>query len=232
MKKTHKASDRVYSLIGIIYEDDENFDNQMFNLMLENEVLYARHDKDIWLEDVYEDDGTTIKYHSGDLKKPHVHYVVKFKNPCTLTAFAKRIQVQPNSVEYVDKSLNSCITYLIHFRLDDKYQYDASIVESNSNAFLNRFLKLVNEEVSEVDKVESIESFLDGINDYIDMKILGKHVRKINSWDAFRRNYSYFRDIVNSHNAKISSQLYNMNNPYWDSDYTSSSKGSDVYKDY
>jgi len=214
MKKQHAKTDRVYSFIGIIYEDDENFDNQFANLLAEKDVIYARHDKDVFLTDEYEDDGETIKYHAGDLKKPHIHYVVKLRNACTLSAFAKRIGVKENAVEYVKKSLNSCITYLIHFKLDDRYNYSPDIVKSNSDTLMRRFLNLVNCETPEVDKVESIEAFLDSINDFIDMRLLGKHVRKINTWDAFRRNYSYFRDIVNSHNAKIAAKKYHHESLY------------------
>lgn len=220
MKKIHSPSDRVYNFIGIIYEDDEDFDTIFFNLVQEQHVIYARHDKDVYLEDVYEDDEKTLIHKAGDLKKPHIHYVVKLKVACTLSAFAKRLGVKPNSVEYVQKSLNSCLTYLIHFKLDDKYLYDQSIVQSNSKDLLRRFLDLVNKDTPEVEKVESIESFLDSIDDFVDMRVLGKHVRKINTWDAFRRNYSYFRDIVNSHNSKISATKYNYNNSYYESEYT------------
>lgn len=196
---------RFYNFTCVIYEDDENFSAQKFNLAQENEVIYIRHDKDV-------DD-------EGNDKKPHYHYVIKLKNACTISALSKRVGVQENMIEPVKKSLNGCLKYLIHYGDDSKYQYDSKLVESNSDKLKRKFLDLVTKDVPESDKVESIEDYILNFEKgcYIEWHILAKYVRKINMWDAFRRNSWYFTKLVDSHNSRVSATRYH----YYDDEYIS-----------
>lgn len=196
---------RIYTFIAVIYEDDENFDDQMANLKQENEVLYIRHDQDVNDE-------------TGDLKKPHYHFFVRVKNPCTISAFAKRVGVAENLVEPLKKSFNGALKYLIHFGNEDKYQYEPSSVLGNSDRLLQKFNKLVAKETSEEDKTLSIEQFIlqydKGL--YLEWPVVAAYVRKMNMWDAFRRNSWYFGKLVDSHNCKVSSLRYNIPDGYYE----------------
>lgn len=187
-------NERKYNYLGIIYEDDENFDNQLFNLAQEKEACWIRHD-----QDVKED---------GELKKPHYHFVIKLKNPCTLSALAKRLDVNENMLEYV-KNVNSSLKYLIHYGDDNKFQYDPKEVDSNSDSFKNRFLDLVTKDIKESDKVLSIYEFINGVKKPINVNMLFKYVQKHNLWDAYRRNYAIIKDLTYQHNGEILGKRYN-----------------------
>ena len=187
-------NERKYNYLGIIYEDDENFDNQLFNLAQEKEACWIRHD-----QDVKED---------GELKKPHYHFVIKLKNPCTLSALAKRLEVNENMLEYV-KNVNSSLKYLIHYGDDNKFQYEPRDVSSNSDVFKNRFLDLVTKDIKESDKVLSIYEFINGVKKPINVNMLFKYVQKHNLWDAYRRNYAIIKDLTYQHNGEILGKRYN-----------------------
>ncbi len=187
-------NERKYNYLGIIYEDDENFDNQLFNLAQEKEACWIRHD-----QDVKED---------GELKKPHYHFVIKLKNPCTLSALAKRLDVNENMLEYV-KNVNSSLKYLIHYGDDNKFQYEPKEVDSNSDSFKNRFLDLVTKDIKESDKVLSIYEFINGVKKPINVNMLFKYVQKHNLWDAYRRNYAIIKDLTYQHNGEILGKRYN-----------------------
>ena len=187
-------NERKYNYLGIIYEDDENFDNQLFNLAQEKEACWIRHD-----QDVKED---------GELKKTHYHFVIKLKNPCTLSALAKRLDVNENMLEYV-KNVNSSLKYLIHYGDDNKFQYDPRDVGSNSDSFKNRFLDLVTKDIKESDKVLSIYEFINGVKKPINVNMLFKYVQKHNLWDAYRRNYAIIKDLTYQHNGEILGKRYN-----------------------
>jgi len=193
---------RNYNYLCVIYEDDANFDNQMFELMQLNEVIYIRHDKDLTDE--------------GEEKKPHYHFVIKLKTACTLSALSKRVGVAENMIEPIKKSFNGSLKYLIHFKDDNKYQYDAEEVKSNSDKLLRKFKDLVADEEAEVEKVISIQDYIESINDYIDLGMLGRYVQKINKWDAFRRNMMYFCKLIDNHNAKISAMRYHTDIDYYE----------------
>lgn len=71
------------------------------------------HDKDVY------EDGEN----KGELKKPHWHIVLKFKNAMWNTSIAKELGIEPNYLEQC-KSLEAALLYLVHEGYDDKYQYD------------------------------------------------------------------------------------------------------------
>lgn len=192
---------RFYNFIVIIYEDDDNFKEQYEFLTKEKESIWIRHDQDI------DDD--------GNLKKPHYHFILKLKNAKTISALAKYVNVQENMIEPVKKSFNGALKYLIHYGYDDKFQYDKSLVESNSEKLRRKFDDLVTNDITEVEKVINIQEFIENQSEFIDMPVLGKYVQKINMWDAFRRNYSYFKDLVNSHNGKIAADRYHINEDFY-----------------
>lgn len=193
---------RYYNFIIVIYEDDEKFDKQYFNLLQEKDAIWIRHDQDLNEE-------------TEELKKPHYHFVLKLKNACTISALSKRIEVNENMIEPVKKSFNGSLKYLIHYGCDNKFQYDKNLVESNSPTLKRKFDDLVTNDVPEVEKVINIQEFIESSSDYIDIGTLGKYVQKINMWDAFRRNMMYFIKLVDHHNGKISAIRYNHNEDYY-----------------
>lgn len=178
---------RFYSFNLVIYEDDEKFSEQMFSLLQEQDCIYIRHDKDVT------DD--------GDLKKAHYHFVLRLGNACTISALSKRVGVAENMIEPIKKSFNGALKYLIHYGYDNKFQYEQSEVKSNSDKLKQRFEDLVSKEIPEVDKVISIQDYIDSFNGPLTLSILGRYVQKINKWDAFRRNMSFFIRLVDEHNA-------------------------------
>lgn len=60
---------------------------------------------------------------SGELKKPHWHVVVRFKNACWNTAIAKELGITPNYLEAC-KDVDASLLYLVHFGNEDKFQYE------------------------------------------------------------------------------------------------------------
>lgn len=192
---------RYYNFNLVIYEDDKRFKEQFKLIQEEKYAIWCKHDKDV-------DD-------EGNLKKPHYHVILKLKTACTISALAKRINVDEHMIEMVKKSLNGCLKYLIHYGLDNKYQYDKKNVKSNSDKLKRRFEDLVTKDVPEVEKVISIQEYIESCNDYIDFGILGKYVQKINMWDAFRRNMTYFIKLVDSHNGKIANQRYHLQEDFY-----------------
>lgn len=195
---------RYYNFTLVIYEDDENFKDQMESIKQTQEAIWIRHDQDVNEE-------------TGELKKPHYHVVIKLKTNCTISALAKNLNVQENMIEPVKKSLNGCLKYLIHYGDDKKYNYDKEDVQSNNDKLKTRFLDLVAKDTPEVEKIMTIQEFIDTFPDFIKISTLSKYAQKNNIWDAFRRNYAIIKDLANEHNAKLCGELYGYKNT--NSDY-------------
>lgn len=69
-------------------------------------------------KDVYEDGE-----HKGELKKPHWHIVIRFKNAVWNTAIAKELGITANYLEAC-KNVDASLLYLVHYGNEGKAQYD------------------------------------------------------------------------------------------------------------
>lgn len=202
MKEVKKMNNkRNYNYLCVIYEDDSKFKTQFDALLELKDVIYIKHDQDV------SDD--------GEPKKPHYHFVIKLKTACTISALSKKIDVAENMIEPIKKSFNGSLKYLIHFKDDNKYNYDADDVKSNSEKLLKRFKELVQDEIPGGDHVMSIQDYIDIQTDYVKMRDLGRYANSIGVWNYFMRYYAYIRDIVNEHNAEISCKRYHIDDDFY-----------------
>lgn len=84
---------------------------------------------------------------SGELKKPHWHFVVLFPNPRSQSGVLKEYNdYDINHAEPIS-CLDSYIRYMVHDTADskDKYQYDVSTLQGDSEAITKAFSKDENE---------------------------------------------------------------------------------------
>lgn len=65
---------------------------------------------------------------NGELKKPHLHVILKFTQARWNTALADELGIKLNYMEKTG-SWDSSARYLLHDGCDDKFQYDASELE-------------------------------------------------------------------------------------------------------
>lgn len=108
----NKFRSRLY--VAVLYPDDDTHVECMEKLQTNGYNFAAiLHDKD-----VYEDGD-----HKGELKKPHWHIVLRFKNAVWNTAVAKELGITPNYLEAC-KDQDSSLLYLVHYGKEDKAQYN------------------------------------------------------------------------------------------------------------
>lgn len=112
MSNPEKFRDRKF--VAVLYPEDPTHAECMEKLKSGGYNFAAiLHDKD-----VYEDGD-----HAGELKKPHWHIVVRFKNAVWNTAIAKELGITPNYLEAC-KDVDASLLYLVHFGNEEKAQYN------------------------------------------------------------------------------------------------------------
>ena len=112
MSNPEKFRDRKF--VAVLYPEDPTHAECMEKLKAGGYNFAAiLHDKD-----VYEDGD-----HAGELKKPHWHIVVRFKNAVWNTAIAKELRITPNYLEAC-KDVDASLLYLVHFGNEEKAQYN------------------------------------------------------------------------------------------------------------
>lgn len=158
---------------------------------------WALHDKDTHTEQEYlehgkKHDGNCPDWNIGDLKKPHYHFVVKFKNARYLTGVAKEIR---KYCDINDAAIKKCYNlykayvYLWHQNAPDKFQYDPEQVVG-----LHDFdPPQQNEGVTEEEQVETMFN----APVFSTVKELARWAYDNGCWSTFRKNYGLWKDIQN-----------------------------------
>lgn len=140
------------------------------------------HDKDT------EDDGVT-------LKKPHYHFVVKFKNAVWRNSLAADLGITPNYLEPCRNFKNSA-TYLLHRNTPDKYQYDE---EEAFGTLKPALLKLLDDD-TEDEKALRILDILDSIEGPVQYSAFIRMCAEKGLWSDLRRGGYIFVQAVKEHN--------------------------------
>ena len=105
---------RNYCLI--LYNEGE--DLKVKEKIIKNyDYAYCLHDKDIIPE-------------TGELKKAHHHFILKFNNTRSISAVSDELGLPSNHLEYC-RNLKGAVRYLIHMDDPDKYQYPAEDIKSS-----------------------------------------------------------------------------------------------------
>ena len=141
-----KFRDRKF--VAVLYPEDASHVECMDKLKSGGYNFAAiLHDKDVYEEGE----------HKGELKKPHWHLVVRFKNAVWNTAVAKELGITPNYLEAC-KNVDASLLYLVHYGNDDKAQYDYENVFGPLRLKLATLLSDTDEGTRVLNIVEIIET--------------------------------------------------------------------------
>lgn len=105
------------------------------------------------------------KDEDGNAVKPHLHLVLKFKNPQTVSSVAKMLGMKDEQqVAFWDNRINNAYSYILHRTLDadNKYVYAPEQVVSSFD-FVKRF--------AAIDASQSLAKYKDGLEQFANGEI-------------------------------------------------------------
>ena len=191
MADSQKFRDRKFC--AVLYPEDETHVAAIEKLKSGGYNFAAiLHDKDVY------EDGE----HKGELKKPHWHVVVRFKNAVWNTAIAKELGIQPNYLEAC-ANVDAALLYLVHFGNDEKFQYEYEAVFGQLRVRLATLLA----EPDEGSRVISLCDIIDNAPGPISYIELVKKSVAAGVYADLRRMGTIGVKIVQEHNLECYRQL-------------------------
>ena len=193
MPEPSTKSQKAYQFMFVLYPESQQ--PAIDYIQANWPCAWALHDKDTHTEQEFLDygkhhDGNCPDWQIGDLKKPHYHFVVKFKNARYITGVAKEIRKHS---EINDAAIKKCYNlykayvYLWHQNDPDKFQYDPEQVVG-----LHDFdPPQQNEGVTEEEQVETMFN----APVFSTVKELARWAYDNGCWSTFRKNYGLWKDI-------------------------------------
>lgn len=171
---------KYYTFAMILYKDSLTYDyNKIIKYIEENYKYYA------YIE------------HQPDTEhgKVHTHVLLHFDNKRYNTGIAKELNIPSNYIQ--NANLIPYLRYLIHFDDEDKKQYS---VEDVKGTLKQKLIDNLNTKQSETEQVATIMSYIIDYNGWLYITELAQFVIANGCYSAFRRNYSFFKDLVLDHN--------------------------------
>lgn len=140
---------------------------------------------------------------TGELKKPHVHVVVKYEGRRTLSSVQneyKKVGVESRFVETCNERV--MLRYLTHKDDKDKYQYSINDVDTNDMKWVDKAYKA---ELSSPEQLSMILNFIDEDNEkqYVSRTRLARFAIENNCYSALRSNMTLLNGILSDHNAQF-----------------------------
>lgn len=178
---------RTWNLILYPNEDDSHY--KALEYIKENYIDYAYivHNQD--------------KNKFNELKKEHVHLTIQFHNARYRNAIAIELGISPN---YMQKciSLENSLTYLIHYGIKDKYQYDIEEVQGNLKFKLIKILETI--DISEEDKLSMIIDYIARYNAYLTFTSFTNYIITTPLLSVYKKYNYIINQIIIEHNIQYS----------------------------
>lgn len=172
---------KYYTFAMVLYKDSTSYDyDKIINYIEKNYKYYAyiEHDEDV------------------DNKKVHTHVLMHFDNKRYNTGVAKELNIPSNYI--INVNLIPYLRYLIHFDDEDKKQYSLDDVHGPLKLRLQEIIS--SNKKTETEQVCYIISYISDSKQWLTITELSLFVIQNGCYSAFRRNYSFFKDLVLDHN--------------------------------
>jgi hypothetical protein len=185
---------RVHMLL--LYPDNESHVEVLNKIMKSYDYAGITHDRDTWTE---EDEKKNPEHKVGELKKEHIHIVLRTPNATWNTAICKELGLEEKFCEQV-KNIDRALQYLLHYNEPDKTQYSLDDVYGGLRTKLAESIQ--RNEKSEGEKVSELINYIESQKEVITIKNFARYCAENGYWAEFRRSASIFIKIIDEHNGK------------------------------
>lgn len=187
---------RVHMLL--LYPDNESHVEVLSKIMKSYDYAGITHDRDTWTA---EDEKKNPEHKQGELKKEHIHIVLRTPNATWNTAICKELGLEEKFCEQV-KNIDRALQYLLHYNEPDKTQYALDDVYGGLRTKLAE--SIAKNEKSEGEKVVELIKFIKDIDRPLTITEFAEHCAKSGYWAEFRRSGAIFVKILEEQNRRFS----------------------------
>lgn len=142
-----------------------------------------------------------FKEDTNELKKPHYHFILRYKNPRYLSSLAQEYGIEENLFRPV-KSLKGALIYLTHINEPDKALYSTDEVEGTLKPLMLEYLNSSKTIKTDGEKAGDLYNFIFNYTGTITISALTSYALENGQWDALRRGFSIFREVIKEVNSK------------------------------
>lgn len=197
---TNKTRSRTFGFV--LYPEEDRRHEFMLNYVMQNNLcVYITHDKDIYtrfdVEENEKKDNPNPDIVAGVIKKSHVHLIIRFDNPRSLSS------VQNEYAHYVAyceaiSDYKAYIRYMLHVDINSLYEgkttYGYNELKGSDTIISEAFA--VDKKHEEMDKFTYLCNLIRDNNwSYSKLTQFVCEKDETELWDMFRKNSYHFRNL-------------------------------------
>lgn len=188
-----KYRGRVHLLM--LYLDNEAHLEALDRISKSYDYAGCKHDRDTWTE---EDEKKNPEHKAGELKKEHIHIVLRTPNATWNTALCKALGIEERFCEQAE-NFEKALQYLIHYNNPEKAQYQLEEVFGSLATKLKESINKV--EKSEGEKVVELIQFIKEYEGRLSITAFAEYCALNGYWAEFRRSGAIFCKIIDEKNG-------------------------------
>ena len=183
-----KYRSRVHLIL--LYPDNSNHLEVLDKITKSYDFAGIVHNRDMWTED---DEKLNPSHKAGDLKKEHIHIVLRTQNAVWNTALCKELGLDDKFCEQV-KNIERSLQYLLHYNEPDKTQYSIDDVFGCLRTKLSESIS--KNEKSESEKVLELLDYIDNYQGQLRISDFARYCASNGYWSEFRRSGAIFLKVI------------------------------------
>lgn len=189
-----KYRSRVHLLL--LYPDNPDHLEVLDKITKSYDYAGIVHNRDVWSE---EDEKQNPLHKAGELKKEHIHIVLRTQNAVWNTALCKDLGLEDKFCEQV-KNIDRSLQYLLHYNEPDKTQYPLDDVFGGLRTKLAE--SIAKNEKSEGEKVLELLDYIDNYQGQLRISDFARYCAANGYWSEFRRSGSIFLKVIAESNGE------------------------------
>lgn len=180
MEKVFDRKKKYYCFAFVLYKDSTTYS-------YDNIIDYIRHN---WTNYGYIEHSPEVDEH-----KNHTHVLVQFPNKRYISAISKEIGLEDNYITPVH--FIPYLRYLIHYDDEEKKQYNPHEV---FGPLQYKLLSLIKNSTNEEESAQQIFNYIVSYPTQLTLQELCNYIFINGFYSSFRRNYTFFKDLLVDHN--------------------------------
>lgn len=184
--------DRSRSFAFELYPEDDKHCDILDYIISYFDYAYILHDKDKFDDDIIDTETKEILHKAGDLKKPHWHVIICFKNPRSVKSIKDELRL-----EHVETcNFYAYSRYLIHKDSPQKYQYDQSEIHTNMQIRIDNALSRTFDSKEQDTRILLKYLFEQGRESIITFKQLTQYAMENDCLLDLKRNTFFYKQFT------------------------------------
>ncbi len=199
-RKTGKQQDFVL----VLYPNDNEIHSLAYLKLTSYQysALGVLHDKDVYTDDKVDEETGEFIHKAGDLKKPHYHFYVKFRNQRMINGVAVELNIEPHLIEFCEYGFVNYAEYMLHWGKHGgagKYIYDVDCFEGSLASSAKQ--KLSNED--KLIQGDKVYRFIQSCSYKIKMSDVYEWCFKNGYASIYYSKRAHIKDWVEDHNEQF-----------------------------